>query len=176
MQPTTVYLTDMEDNVFCCKYASPIGEILIAADFEAVTGLWFEGQKYFGAGLGDVLFVSPESHEPLKLAVCWLEKYFSGKKPETLPQLKPRGTEFQKKVWDALRDIPYGSTVSYAHIAEEIDCKSPRAVGSAVGRNPISILIPCHRVIGSGGNLTGYAGGIERKIFLLQLENPQMPH
>lgn len=172
MRHTTAFSTEMKDRTFCCKYASPLGEILIAAKGDALTGLWFAGQKDYAAGLGEAVSVMPEDRAPLRQAVHWLQEYFSGKEPEPGLCLAPEGTAFQKRVWAALQEIPYGETVSYAQIAERIGCKSPRAVGAAVGKNPISILIPCHRVIGSDGSLTGYAGGIERKKALLRLENP----
>ena len=173
MRPTTAFLTEMNEQTFCCKYTSPLGEILIAAKGEALTGLWFAGQKYFAAGMGEVVPVTPEDCVTIRQAVCWLDEYFSGKEPELQPCLEPEGTPFQKRVWEALREIPWGETVSYGQIAEKIGCKSPRAVGTAVGRNPISLLIPCHRVLGSNGSLTGYAGGLERKKFLLEREKRQ---
>lgn len=173
MRPTIAFLTEMNEQTYCCKYASPLGEILIAAKGEALTGLWFAGQKYFAAGLEEAVSVPPEDCVPLRQAVCWLREYFSGKEPELQLCLEPEGTPFQKRVWETLREIPYGETMSYARIAERIGCKSPRAVGAAVGRNPISLLIPCHRVLGSNGSLTGYAGGLDRKRFLLALESPK---
>ena len=173
MRPTTAFSTEMKERTFCCKYDSTLGEILIAAEGDALTGLWFAGQKYFAAGLGESVPATPEDCAPLRQAVCWLREYFSGKEPELRLCLAPKGTAFQKRVWAVLGEIPYGETMSYARIAERIGCKSPRAVGAAVGRNPIYVLIPCHRVIGSGGGLTGYAGGLDRKRFLLDLESPK---
>lgn len=155
----------------CCKYSSPLGEIVIAAEGGNIKGLWFTGQKYDRAGLTDELWTEPTKNKALSAAVDWLDEYFSGNEPKTKLRLSPNGTEFQKKVWGALLDIPWGATVSYAGIAEKTGCKSPRAVGSAVGRNPISLIIPCHRVVGSGGKLTGYAGGLDRKLWLLRHEN-----
>ena len=149
-------------------YDSPLGGILLASDGEALTGLWFEGQKYYAEGL------SPEHAEkPLPIfEACerWLELYFNGQAPDFTPALAPRGTAFQKRVWDILLTIPYGQTLSYGDIAEKLGGTSARAVGSAVGRNPISLVIPCHRVLGADGSLTGYAGGIDRKRRLLELE------
>ena len=149
-------------------YDSPLGGILLASDGEALTGLWFEGQKYYAEGL------SPEHAEkPLPVfEACerWLELYFNGQAPDFTPALAPRGTAFQKRVWDILLTIPYGQTLSYGDIAERLGGTSARAVGSAVGRNPISLVIPCHRVLGADGSLTGYAGGIDRKRRLLELE------
>ena len=170
MRPTTAFLTEMNKQTFCCKYASPLGEILLAAKGEALTGLWFAGQKYFAAGMGEAVSVRPEDCAPLRQAVCWLDEYFAGNEPGSLPGLDPEGTAFQKRVWEALREISWGETVTYRQIAEKIGCKSPRAVGAAVGRNPISLMIPCHRVLGSNGSLTGYAGGLERKKILLERE------
>ena len=148
-------------------YASPLGEIVLAADGDALIGLWFSGQAHFGAGLrgaeeGDCAV--------LREAKAWLDDYFAGKAPETLPKLRPRGTEFQKKVWAALMRIPRGETVTYGALAEKLGSHA-RAVGGAVGRNPISIMIPCHRVVGKDGSLTGYAGGTERKAALLKIES-----
>ena len=154
--------------------SSPLGDILLAADEAGLTGLWFEGQKNYARTL------SPESGERelpvFRQAKHWLEVYFAGKEPAFSVPLHPIGTAFQQRVWDFLRTIPYGNTATYGEIAERIAAEngiahlSAQAVGGAVGRNPISILIPCHRVIGADGSLTGYAGGIERKRALLTLE------
>lgn len=148
--------------------ASPIGPLTAASDGEAITGLWLEGQKYFAAGL------EPDAREEPELPIFqetanWLECYFSGRNPLHLPPLAPGGSDFRKAVWKRLLEIPFGKTSTYGELAKELG-SSPRAVGGAVGHNPISILIPCHRVLGSGGNLTGYAGGVSRKKFLLELE------
>lgn len=150
-------------------YNSPLGEITLAADKGALIGLWFVGQKYDRAGLCGVQEM-PEDGHVLSLAAKWLDAYFGGGIKETDFSLNPHGTEFQKRVWDELLKIRPGTTVSYGEIAEKIGCRSARAVGSAVGRNPISIIIPCHRVIGADGSLTGYAGGKERKKMLLAHE------
>ena len=151
-------------------YLSPLGGITLASDGEALTGLWFDGQKHFGSTL-------EESHTEKRLPVFeqadrWLDTYFSGKAPDFTPPLRPRGTAFQKAVWRCLLEIPYGRTVSYGEIAASLGLPSgaARAVGGAVGRNPISLMIPCHRVLGANGNLTGYAGGVDRKKRLLELE------
>lgn len=159
-------------------YESPLGRILLAADEDGMTGLWFEGQKYYARGL------EPESGEmPLPVfdqAKSWLDLYFSGKEPDFMPPLHMTGTDFQMRVWALLREIPYGKTVTYGDIAKKIaeqegwSHMSAQAVGSAVGQNRISILIPCHRVMGSNGSLTGYAGGLERKTALLTLEKVDM--
>ena len=117
----------------------------------------------------DCTATEPEISPALSAALCWLEEYFRGKEPTIKVKLAPEGTPFQKRVWEELLTIPYGETLSYGELARRLG-SSPRAVGSAVGRNPISLLIPCHRVLGSDGSLTGYAGGIERKKFLLEQE------
>lgn len=148
------------------RYTSPLGEIVLAADGDALIGLWFSGQAHFCAGLrgaedGDCAV--------LREAKAWLDDYFAGKAPETLPKLRPRGTAFQQRVWAALLRIPRGETVTYGALAEKLGSHA-RAVGGAVGRNPISIMIPCHRVVGKDGSLTGYAGGTWRKEALLQIE------
>ena len=153
---------------------SPLGEILLAADETGLTGLWFEGQKYFALYLD-------EEHEEKELPVFeqakrWLTIYFSGKEPDFQVPLHFTGTEFQNEVWEILYAIPYGQTMTYGQIAAQIAEKrglqrmSAQAVGGAVGRNEISIIVPCHRVVGTNGSLTGYAGGIDKKIALLQLE------
>ena len=148
------------------RYDSPLGEIVLAADGDALIGLWFSGQAHFGAGLREA---ADGDCAVLREAKEWLDAYFAGKAPESTPKLAPRGTAFQQKVWDELRQIPRGETVTYGALAKRLGSHA-RAVGGAVGRNPISILIPCHRVVGADGSLTGYAGGIERKKFLLKLE------
>ena len=149
------------------RYDSPLGEIVLAADGDALIGLWFSGQTHFGAGLcgaedGDCA--------ALREATAWLDDYFAGKAPETLPKLRPRGTDFQQRVWAELLRIPRGETVTYGTLAEKLGSHA-RAVGGAVGRNPISIMIPCHRVVGKDGSLTRYAGGTERKAELLKIES-----
>ena len=152
------------------NYASPLGEIIISAHDGAICGLWFAGQKYEKRGIDESLAESRGDREALERCRLWLDAYFSGKAPEIALPLRPKGTDFQQKVWQELRLIPYGKTVTYGDIAEKLNCKSARAVGAAVGKNPISILVPCHRVLGADKRLTGYAGGIERKKFLLALE------
>lgn len=155
-------------------YHSPLGGITLASDGKALTGLWFDGQKYF-------LDTLCQEHEKKDLPVFkqadhWLDLYFSGKAPDFTPPLNPKGTAFRKAVWDILLTIPYGQTLTYGEIAGKIAKQrglaqmSAQAVGGAVGHNPISIIIPCHRVVGTNGSLTGYAGGIERKVQLLTLE------
>ena len=149
------------------RYDSPLGEIVLAADGDALIGLWFAGQAHFGAGLREA---ADGDCAVLREAKAWLDAYFAGKTPESTPKLAPRGTAFQQKVWAELLRIPRGGTVTYGELAERLGSHA-RAVGGAVGRNPISILIPCHRVVGKDGSLTGYAGGTERKKALLQIES-----
>ena len=154
---------------------SPLGEILLAAEDGALCGLWFVGQKYEGAGLTAGSTPGPVSADPvLEKAQAWLESYFDGANPEIGFPLAPRGTAFQRAVWDALLDIPYGQTTTYGELARRLGGASARAVGGAVGRNPVSIIIPCHRVLGADGRLTGYAGGLERKRYLLRLEGAKI--
>ena len=156
-------------------YESPIGRMLLAADDTGLTGLWFEGQKYFARCLDRE---TEEKELPVFAeAKRWLDIYFSGKEPDFTPPLHFTGTDFQKEVWEILCAIPYGQTMTYGAIADQLAKKrglsrmSAQAVGGAVGHNNLSIIVPCHRVVGSDGSLTGYAGGIERKTFLLNLEN-----
>ena len=152
--------------IYTCKYKSPLGEILLAADEIGLTGLWFEGQKYFANTLPDERIL--------------LDIYFSGEKPTFTPPLHPAGSTFRQAVWQILLKTPYGQTITYGEIAskiaerENISHMSAQAVGGAVGHNEISIIIPCHRVVGTNGSLTGYAGGIDRKISLLKLEHADM--
>ena len=151
------------------EYPSPVGPLTLAGDEDALMGLWLRGQKYFLASLPG----TPVRRDDLPLfgaARSWLDRYFAGERPSPgeLP-LAPGGTPFRQKVWRRLRAIPYGETVTYGALAEELG-SSPRAVGGAVGRNPISIIIPCHRVVGADGSLTGYAGGLDAKRALLTLE------
>ena len=154
--------------LFLTHYASPLGPILLAADETGLTGLWFEAQKYFPSFSG-VDYQEKET-PVLTETVRWLDVYFSGKDPGFLPPLHPQGSPFRQTVWDILLTIPRGQTMTYGEIARRLGVCCAQAVGGAVGPNPISILIPCHRVVGSDGSLTGYAGGVERKARLLQLE------
>lgn len=154
--------------LFLTHYASPLGPILLAADETGLTGLWFEAQKYFPSFLG-VEYQEKET-PVLTETARWLDVYFSGKDPDILPPLHPQGSPFRQAVWNILLTIPRGQTMTYGEIARRLGVRSAQAVGGAVGHNPISILIPCHRVVGSDGSLTGYAGGVERKARLLQLE------
>ncbi len=161
---------------YISSYSSPLGKIVIAANDEALTGLWFEDQKYFPENLGSFEEKETAVIEKVKR---WLDIYFSGKEPGFALPLHFEGTDFQKEVWQILCKIPYGKTVTYGEIAKGIAAKrgktkmSAQAVGSAVGHNKIGIIVPCHRVIGSNGSLTGYAGGIDKKMFLLELEKIQ---
>lgn len=156
-------------------YNSPLGGILLAADDIGLTGLWFDGQKYFA----DTLPSEYTEHETPILADAkrWLDVYFTGNEPGFKPPLHIVGSAFRQKVWKLLLQIPYGQTVTYGELARQLAEKqgaehmSAQAVGGAVGHNPISLIIPCHRVVGTHGSLTGYAGGIDKKIKLLELEH-----
>ena len=152
---------------------SPVGPLYLASDGEALTGLWLEGQKYFAATLTGEPEEQPELPVFLQ-AEAWLGAYFSGGLLPALPPLAPKGSVFRQAVWKQLLEIPYGETATYGEITRKLRESgipaAPQAVGGAVGHNPISILIPCHRVVGASGSLTGYAGGIEKKQFLLALE------
>lgn len=159
-------------------YQSPLGRILLAADAIGLTGLWFEGQKYFALGLDAA---HEETELPLfEQANYWLDLYFSGKSPDFSVPLHATGTAFQKEVWELLSSIPYGQTMTYGEVARQLAAKkglghmSAQAVGGAVGHNKISIFIPCHRVVGTNGSLTGYAGGIDKKRSLLHLEKAKL--
>ena len=159
---------------YTSRYRSPLGEMLLAADESGVTGLWFAGQKYFARHLDKE---QVEKEIPLFTTVKqWLDVYFAGSEPDFTVPLHFTGTAFQNEVWGILCAIPYGQTTTYGEIAKQLAARrglphmSARAVGGAVGHNPISILVPCHRVVGLGGHLTGYAGGLERKRCLLALE------
>ena len=161
---------------FIHHYRSPLGGITIASDGNALTGLWFDGQKYFGSTLS-----SEYEERPLPVfdqTDSWLDLYFSGRDPGFTPPLCLRGTPFRKAVWEILLTIPFGHTVTYGEIAARLADRmglpqmSARAVGGEVGHNPVSLIIPCHRVIGSDGSLTGYAGGQEKKLWLLEIERP----
>ena len=158
---------------------SPVGQLTLASDGESLTGLWLEGQKYFGATMPEDA-VRRDGLPVFSAAQSWLERYFAGEKPQPaeLP-LRPAGGEFRQRVWKLLCGIPYGQVTTYGALARELEVQtgqaaSSQAVGGAVGHNPISIVIPCHRVVGSGGNLTGYAGGLDRKVRLLELEGADM--
>ena len=155
-------------------YTSPLGRITLSSDGEALTGLWFDGQKYFGSTLSHEL---EEKKLPVfETADRWLALYFGGREPGFTPPVSMRATPFRRAVWEILLTIPYGQTMTYGEIAERIAEQmglarmSAQAVGGAVGHNPISLIIPCHRVVGADGSLTGYAGGLDRKAKLLEME------
>lgn len=162
--------------MYCCNYQSPIGDLVIAGTEDYICGLWLVGQKHFPTSL-PTLVSQCEIPKSLQLASRWLDAYFAGCKPtiDAMP-LVPHGSTFQKIVWKHLCCIPYGHTATYGQLAEAVASElgmtkmSAQAIGGAVGRNPISILIPCHRVVGSHGQLTGYAGGLTNKRWLLQHE------
>ncbi len=155
-------------------YHSPLGGITISSNGSEITGLWFDGQKYFG----DTLSKDYEEKDlPIfEEATKWLTIYFSGKAPDFTPPLKMDTTPFRKAVWEIMLTIPFGETMTYGQIADRIAKRrgltkmSAQAVGGAVGHNSISLIIPCHRVVGTNGSLTGYAGGIEKKLQLLTME------
>ena len=163
---------------FTSHYTSPLGGITLASDGQALTGLWFDGQKYFADTL-------PSEHTEAELPVFeqtgrWLDRYFAGQMPDFTPTLRLLGSPFRLAVWEILCQIPYGSVTTYGEIAARLAKQrgvprmSAQAVGGAVGHNPVSLIVPCHRVVGSGGSLTGYAGGVEKKAALLRLENVDM--
>ena len=159
-------------------YSSPLGGILLAADEIGLTGSWFDGEKYFA---GNLPAEHVERQTPiLAEAARWLDIYFTGKEPGFTPPLHPIGSAFRQAVWEILLQIPYGQTTTYGEIARQLAEKqglsrmSAQAVGGAVGHNEISIIIPCHRVVGTNGSLTGYAGGIDKKVKLLEWEHADM--
>ena len=160
-------------------YDSPLGRIQMASDEIGLTVLYFEGAKYDADRLSAGCL--EQETKILSAGKRWLDLYFGGKNPDFLPPLHPKGSAFQMTVWNMLLEIPYGKTISYGEIARKIAEKrgisrmSAQAVGGAVGRNPIAIIIPCHRVVGADGSLTGYAGGIDKKIKLLELEHGDSP-
>jgi methylated-DNA-[protein]-cysteine S-methyltransferase len=165
---------------YSTTYPSPIGTITLACDGNNLVGLWHEGQRYHGKTMPEEI-VEKNDMPIFDAAKRWLDRYFAGERPtiSELP-LAPRGSEFRQGVWDILCEIPYGEVITYGDIAKKMAVKmnkkrmSSQAVGGAVGHNPISIIIPCHRVVGSNGSLTGYGGGIGTKIKLLELERVDM--
>ena len=155
-------------NIFSIPYSSPLGTIVIESAGECLTGLRFVDEE----SRGEINHVNSEAIPPInREAIQWLDAYFDGKRSDNVPRLNPRGTDFQRTVWQTLLTIPYGQTKTYAEIAKMVGCRSARAVGQAVSRNPIAIIIPCHRVICADGSIGGYAYGIERKEQLLQMES-----
>ena len=166
--------------MFGCEYETGlIGKLILASDGEALVGCWFENDRFAGFDAAGPL--EPCEDLPVFVAArAWLDRYFAGKRPDPaeLP-LKPSGTPFQLEVWRMLGDIPYGQTVTYGDIARRFEAErgrrmSAQAVGGAVGRNPLCVIVPCHRVMGAGGNLTGFGGGIPTKVRLLEHEKADM--
>lgn len=165
--------------IYTCTLSTPLGDITAAAEGEALTGLWFIGQKYYPAQTE--AWVTEPGQRVFQTLQTWLDHYFSGREGSALlPELAPQGTDFQKAVWEILLEIPRGRVTTYGEIAQKLAASrglssmSAQAVGGAVGHNPISILIPCHRVVGAKGGLTGYAGGLEKKQALLRLEQADL--
>lgn len=161
---------------YSTHYQSPLGDILIASNENSIIGLWIGEQKYIESTMPKDI-IDKDDHQILQSAKAWLDDYFSGRRPElTRLSLAPIGGEFRQQVWRILMEIPYGELTTYGNVAKEVakrmgrDRMSAQAVGGAVGHNPISIIVPCHRVIGSDGSLTGYAGGIDMKVKLLKHE------
>ena len=154
---------------YITHYQSPFGGITLASDREALVGLWFDGQKHFADTLDprheecDDLYVFKEARR-------WLDIYFSGQAPDFTPALNMRASGFRRRVWETMLAIPFGHTMTYGDIAKRLGCRSAQAVGGAVSHNSISLIIPCHRVLGSKGSLTGYAGGLDKKMGLLRME------
>ena len=166
---------------FTTHYHSPLGGITMASDGEVLVGLWFDGQKYFA----DTLDKHHAERDDLPIfneTRHWLDTYFGGQAPSFTPKLCMRASDFRKRVWEILLTIPFGHTMTYGDIARQIarECGIPsmstQAVGGAVGHNSISLIIPCHRVVGTSGSLTGYAGGIDKKQRLLQMEGALLPN
>lgn len=153
-------------------YDSPLGQMRLCCNDAGLTAVTFTGQKYESKHIPqDAIF---GTHPILDQTKFWLSQYFSGSVPDFMPPMFLQGTPFQQRVWALLLEIPYGKTVTYGELAKKLGCKSAQAVGGAVGKNPISILIPCHRVVGADSKLTGYAGGVEKKDFLLTLEKDHL--
>lgn len=152
-------------------YDSPIGTLSLVADDRYLFGIWFQEQTHFERGLETAILEEVTTHPILNQITSYLETYFKGKDQDLskLP-LVPIGSNFEKRVWNYLREIPFGQTVTYGQIAKDLHIASAQAIGGAVGRNPWSILVPCHRVLGAGNRLTGYASGVEKKAWLLSHE------
>ena len=162
----------MKEDIFTAVIDTPLGKMQAAARENAIIGLWFIGQKYFPSEIETWI---PHGDYPVFVTLrAWIKEYFEGKKPQIAFLLSPSGTDFQQSVWKLLMKIPYGKTCTYGEIAAKLLAKGKKApaqaVGGAVGHNPISLLIPCHRVLGANGSLTGYAGGLDKKQALLELE------
>ncbi len=160
--------------IYTCMINTTLGAMTATAEDDVLTGLWFIGQKYYPSETGD--WVNKPALKAFEMLRSWLENYFSGGGCALLPVVKPKGSSFQKAVWEILMEIPYGQVTTYGEISKRLAASrgmssmSAQAVGGAVGHNPVSILIPCHRVIGADGSLTGYAGGLDKKRALLRLE------
>jgi methylated-DNA-[protein]-cysteine S-methyltransferase len=165
---------------YSTHYTSPVGDILLVSDENSIIGLWIGEQKYMEKTMPHDI-IAKDDLPVLQEGVAWLDDYFAGKKPKlSRLSLAPTGSEFQQQVWRILTEIPYGELTTYGKIAKEVAQRmgkarmSAQAVGGAVGHNPISIIIPCHRVVGANGSLTGYGGGMEKKIKLLEHEKVDM--
>ena len=165
--------------IYTAHYKSPIGDILLASKNNKLIGLWLVGQKYYFSNIKDE--TKEEDSEILIKTKEWLDRYFRGEKPSINEfDLNPMGSDFRKRVWKILCEIPYGDVVTYKDIAsiiakqKHLKKMSCQAIGNAVGHNPISIIVPCHRVVGTNGSLTGYAGGIDKKMYLLEHEKVNM--
>jgi methylated-DNA-[protein]-cysteine S-methyltransferase len=159
----------MNTTVYFDEFASPLGPILLAADGVALTGAWFDGQRYFP--VIDTCWQRSRDHPVLRRAAAMLGEYFEGRRPQFDIALAPAGTPFQRAVWNQIRAVPFGGTIAYRDLAARTGNPSAvRAAGAATGRNPLSIFVPCHRIVGADGTLTGYAGGLDRKRALLALE------
>ena len=168
----------MNKIIYITYYDSILGKLTIAGDGENIIGLWIEGQKYFADTIKNENIIKKDDLSIFIKTKEWLDRYFRGERPDIKElKLSPKGSEFRQNVWKILCRIPYGQTITYGKIAKEIaklmnkNSMSAQAIGNAVGHNPISIIIPCHRVVGTNGGLTGYAGGIDKKRGLLELEN-----
>ena len=158
----------MTETVYVRRYASPLGGITMRSDGEALTGLWFDGQRYAPC-------LPPDARDggdtaALRAAARWLDLYFSGHAPDFTPPMRLAGTSFRRAVWERLLAVPWGESVTYGELAKALGCPSPRAVGGAAAHNPIVLIVPCHRLVGKGGVTAGYAGGTDRKEWLLRLE------
>lgn len=175
--PERNLIQNIAEKHYTWKYLSPLGHMTMASDGRYITGLWFDNQKHYASTLSEH---TEERYIPVfKDTEQWLDLYFSGCRPDFTPPLRLIGSEYRTAVWKAIESIPYGQITTYKTIADNMNQiktakkTSPRAVGGAIAHNPISIIIPCHRVIGSNGSMTGYAGGTEIKKQLLKLENIQ---
>jgi len=168
------------EKIFTRCYPSPLGEIFLASNGGALTGLWFAGQRFFPKEIFEEnrpKEIAPQERQIFSETKLWLDTFFSGNAPNFTPRLNLRGTNFQCAVWEILLKIPFGKTTTYGNVAKILAAQnsgakkvSARAVGNAVGKNPISLIVPCHRVVGANASLVGYAAGLDKKIALLALE------